>query len=169
MRVYTAEGTGPQTLPDDALLRRYGIDGHYTDCFSRDVQKALTLADFITAFYKSGPFIAERFVLSQAANETITNTDVDALARGEIEKFGLRDVEERSDDQILLKDRIGQTCSWLKVVRRRAGTQLYFGSAVIADSGVLPLRLRLLIGPILAYSRIVLTAASKTLAFERLR
>jgi hypothetical protein len=57
------------------------------------------------------------------------------LADGEAERFAAWDVENRSENEMLLCDFVGRTRSWLMTVPIKTvngdRTQLYFGSAVV--------------------------------------
>lgn len=51
-------------IPPDALLRRYRVDGTYTDCYATGSAGRITLARFVEAFYTTRLFRLERFVLA---------------------------------------------------------------------------------------------------------
>ena len=122
------------SLPDKALLARYrDMPGAYTDCYSVGVEQAVSAAQFIEAFYTTGLFRCERFVL-MLIGRGCNDADVRALAVGEASAFAAWTVEGRTDAQLLVCDFVGLTRSWLMVDVRldgRRGTQLYFGSAVV--------------------------------------
>lgn len=147
-------------LPPDALLARF-VPPAYTDCFTAHLPRPVALGTFLTAFYTTRLFKAERLVLS-AAGYPSTDLDVTALARGEARRFAAWTVEARTGDQLLMTDVSGRTRSWF-CVRQQAGggTTLHFGSAVLprpgtADMGAL---YRLLLCPHKLYSRALLRAA----------
>lgn len=121
------------TVPRDALLQRYvGAGANYTDCFEVMSPGAVTLPDFITAFYTTWLFRLERTVLSVAMRRRITDADVQGLAQG-ADRFAAWTVEAREDVQILLCDTTGHTRSYLAVSAKDGGvTRLIFGSAVVA-------------------------------------
>jgi hypothetical protein len=123
------------SLPDGALLARYReLAGAYTDCFTVSVGRAVTATEFIEAFYTTGLFKCERFVLF-LIGRGCTDEDARRLARGEADKFAAWTVEGRAEGQLLVCDFAKATRSWLMVGPRQdgqAGTQLYFGSAVVA-------------------------------------
>jgi hypothetical protein len=126
------------TLPQHALLQRYTADpSNYTDCYVKDVADSVSLTEFITAFYTTPLFRAERFVLKVAVRRPSTDHDVIALAKGEVTKFAAWTVEDREDDQILLCDMSGHTRSWFMVQPIDTGTRLYFGSAVTPATGIM--------------------------------
>lgn len=147
------------SLPGDALLHRYDARSDcYTDCYAAPVG-APDLATCITAFYSTPLFGVERLVLRLAGHPS-TGADITALAAG-ADQFAAWTVEDRSPDQILLRDVTGRTRSWLCL---RAG-QLYFGSAV------LPPRPGAGLGPVFTallplhklYARALLAAAARRL------
>lgn len=121
------------TVPGDALLQRYvGAGANYTDCFEVMSPGAVTLPDFIQAFYTTWLFRMERAVLTVAMRRKISDTDVQALARG-ADRFAAWTVEARADAQILLCDTAGHTRSYLAVsATDGSATRLIFGSAVVA-------------------------------------
>lgn len=122
------------SLPDGALLQRYrDMPGAYTDCFTASVRRVVSPAEYVEAFYTTGLFKCERFVLF-LIGRGCTDEDARALAEGKAQKFAAWTVEGREQDQLLVCDFAKATRSWLMVGPRRdgaAGTQLYFGSAVV--------------------------------------
>lgn len=122
------------SLPDGALLTRYrDMPGAYTDCFTAPVGREVSASEFIEAFYTTWLFKCERFVLF-LIGRGCTDADARALAIGKVDKFAAWTVEGRADRQLLVCDFAKLTRSWLMVGARRdggAGTQLYFGSAVV--------------------------------------
>jgi hypothetical protein len=118
------------------LLQRYvGAGANYTDCFEVMSPDAVTLPDFIEAFYSTWLFRLERMVLSVTLRRRIVDTDVEALALG-ADRFAAWTVEGREDAQILLCDTSGHTRSYLAVSAKDGGvTRLIFGSAVMAQNG----------------------------------
>jgi hypothetical protein len=125
----------PRALPSDALLARYAQAGAYTDCYATEVPGSVTFVRFVTAFYTSGLFKLERFILRWALARPSTDVEAAQLAAGARGSFAAWDVEARAEDQILLRDLAGRTRSWLMVraLDGGAGTRLYFGSAVVPE------------------------------------
>ena len=120
-----------ETLPENALLQRYAQnDKNYTDCFVKEVPGNISLTDFITAFYTTPLFRAERFVLKLAVRRPSTDAQAQAIAAGQAEEFAVWSVEDRSEDQALFCDMASSTRSWFMVEPIDGGTRLYFGSAV---------------------------------------
>jgi hypothetical protein len=121
-------------LPADAILGRYGgTDQTYTDCYSTELERRVSLARYIEAFYTSQIFTFERFILSIMLARPSTDTQARELAAGERDTFAAWHVEEHDLQQILLSDFRGRTRSWLMVETLLEGTatRLYFGSAVV--------------------------------------
>lgn len=158
-------------LPETALLLRYGVGANYTDCLVLDLDIPVTLPSFVEAFYTTPLFRMERLILAVAARPS-TDAGVRALAEGQIESFAAWKVEERNPDQILLRDVTGRTRSWFMVSARsdgRSGTQLSFGSAIVAvpgragqEASIGPVY-RALTGVHVVYSRALLSAAASRL------
>lgn len=146
-------------LPSDALLHQYDQHGHYTDCFRIDLPTAVSLAQFIEAFYTTWLFRLERAVLSVALRRRITDTHVTELANG-AQTFAAWQVEGRDDAQILLRDVSGRTRSWLHCLAADdSSTRLYFGSAVLAHDGTLSRIVTMTIPLHRAYARGLLRTA----------
>lgn len=127
-----------EKLPERALLQRYAQNPHdYTDCFVKDVPNDVSLTDFITAFYTTPLFRAERFVLKVAMRRPSTDAQAQAIAAGQAKDFAVWSVEERTDDQALFCDMASSTRSWFMVEPFEGGKRLYFGSAVTPGTGFL--------------------------------
>ena len=142
------------------------------DCFSFDLPRKATLAEFVEAFYTSDLFRLERWVLRLLVRRGSTDDEARALARGERDSFAAWAVEARAPDQLLMREFTGRTRSWFMTapVPEAAGTRLYFGSVVVParstgsgppDLG--PVHGRL-IGFHARYSRMLLRAAARRLA-----
>ncbi len=122
-------------IPVSALLRQYLGSGAYTDCYSTEIAAAVSLEQYVTAFYTTPVFKLERQILKWSVSRPSTDDQARALARGTIDTFAAWHVESRRDDQLLLRDYQGRTRSWLMVAPRATDgserTRLYFGSAVV--------------------------------------
>lgn len=121
--------TGP--LPEHAFLRKYAQDGAYTDCYYVDLARHVSHDEFVTAFYCSRVFRAERALLGLFARRPASDADAARLGRGETSRFSIWDVEAREPGQVLMREFTGATRSWLMSENTGAGTRLYFGSAVV--------------------------------------
>lgn len=135
----TRTGIRPCALPADASLGRYAGEGGFADCYCTEVDRAVSLAEYVEAFYSTALFKLERSILRLALSRPSTDADVQRLARGEADAFAAWTVEARVPDQLLLSDTTGRTKSWLRVVAMDGagapGTRLYFGSAVVPKRG----------------------------------
>jgi hypothetical protein len=123
----------PCELPGDAFLLRFAHEGSYTDCFYMDFPRAVALSEYVASFYTTPLFKIERAILGLVARKPSTDTGARQLALGQVSSFAIWRVEGRSDNQLLLCDFFGRTCSWLMVAPDEGGvgtTRLYFGSAV---------------------------------------
>jgi len=153
------------TLPDEALLQEYVRNGSYTDCYSTAVNRAVPLAEFVTAFYTTWLFKLERLILRWAVSRPSTDEQAALLASGDLDAFAAWSVEGRTDNQLLMCDFQKRTRSWFMVM----GTQLYFGSAVVPvrnpETGELKLRpqYNALLGLHRLYSRALLACAKSRL------
>ncbi|HYE85359.1 MAG TPA: hypothetical protein VEA16_03315 [Vicinamibacterales bacterium] len=153
-------------LPDDAFLRRYLQEGGYADCFAIELPIAASQAEYVEAFYTTSVFKLERWLLAKLVARPSTDAQAGDLAAGKRDAFAAWTVEDRRDDQLLLRDLAGRTRSWLMSMPAadRSATRLYFGSAVVPvvdRRGVARLgwMFRALLGFHRLYSRILLRAA----------
>jgi hypothetical protein len=125
----------PHELPADALLATLRAEGAYTDCYAVEVPGVVTLAEFVTAFYTTPLFRLERWILAVAVRRPSTDAEAASVARGERANFAAWSIGGRTNDQLLMRDFAGRTCSWFKVEAlgdtAGSGTRLLFGSAVI--------------------------------------
>lgn len=159
----------PCPLPEAALLRAYQGSGAYTDCFSTDLPGIISHQQFVAAFYATWAFRPEQFILKWLLKKPSDDAGAAQLAAGSCEQFAAWEVEKRAKDQLLLRDFMGSTRSWLMVevisVDNVATTRLYFGSAVVPrrdrKTGQVSLGMgfKLLLGFHKAYSKILLRAA----------
>lgn len=155
-------------LPQEALLNHYRTEGGYTDCYVTELGHAISLPDYIEAFYTTWLFKLERWVLSWLARRPSSDTQARALAMGQGTDFAAWHLEQRDEKQLLMCDFQGNTRSWLMCLPIAGGqsTRLYFGSAIVPvvdpDSGEKRLGplFRLLLGFHKRYSRALLRAAA---------
>ena len=119
-------------LPDGALLGRYrDKPGCHMDCYSTVIERQVSAEAFIAAFYTTGLFKCERFVLF-LIGRGCTDEDARRLAAGKVEAFAAWTVEARAENQLLVCDFFGSTRSWLMSAPGGSGaTRLYFGTAVV--------------------------------------
>jgi len=123
------------SVPANALLAKYSMDGIYTDCYATVIPGRTFLAEFVFAFYTTFLFRLERFILKSVVAKPSVDSQARQLADGDIENFAAWHVEGRSENEILMCDFRGRTRSWLMVAPMStvngARTRLYFGSAVV--------------------------------------
>ncbi|MEP6884214.1 MAG: hypothetical protein ABJC66_05640 [Gammaproteobacteria bacterium] len=160
------------SVPGDSLLKTHRGAAHperwgnYGDCFSVGVDGAVSLADFVFAFYTSPLFRVERLILQILAGAPASDGDALALAQGSAKTFSVWYTGERTATQLLMCDRYERTRSWFQVVPLAGGrTLLQFGSAVAAapQSATKVSRpgavFSLLLGFHILYSQLLLSAA----------
>jgi hypothetical protein len=165
-----------EAAPEDSLLKTYrgGVHperwGRYGDCFSARVDRAVSLADFVFAFYTSPVFRLERWLLRVFIGAASSDTGARALADGSAASFAAWYVGDRTATQLLMCDRFERTRSWFRVLALDGGgTLLQFGSAVAAGrekgaAAATPSRgFRLLLGFHVLYSKILLNAAKTSI------
>ena len=161
-------------LPEHALLIKYARGGAYADCYSVEIARSVSHAEYVEAFYTGTLFRLERLLLTWLVSRPSTDAQARELALGRASTFAAWRVEARSTDQLLMCDLSGRTRSWLMVSPVAAGgsasTRLYFGSAVVpaADKRSGQARLgfafKALLGFHKLYSRALLSAARSRLA-----
>jgi len=118
-------------IPANTLLDKYSINGAYTDCYSTEISGQVSFPEFIFSFYTTPLFKLERLILTLTVSKPSTDIQARQLTDGNIEKFAAWTVEDRSENQLLLRDFLGRTRSWFMVVPvSETRTQLYFGSAI---------------------------------------
>jgi len=124
-----------RAVPANSLLANYSMDGTYTDCYTTEISERIAFSEFVFAFYTTPLFKLERLILKWMVSKPSTDAQARQLADGNIEKFAAWHVENRSENEILMRDFRGRTRSWLMVVPVNtvsgARTRLYFGSAVL--------------------------------------
>ena len=156
-------------LPQRALLSRYLESGDYTDCYVADVDRVVSHADYVRAFYTTLPFKTERLILKWAIAKPSTDEDASLLAEGKADRFAAWYVEDRAEDQLLLSDFRERTRSWLMTEASNGSTRLYFGSAVIKERDPemqehrMGRSFSLLLGFHRLYSRVLLSSARRRL------
>lgn len=155
-------------LPDAALLRRFAGQGEYTDCFAAPIPIEPSLPVFVEAFYTTWLFKTERVILKWLLSLPSTDDEARQVARGTRDSFAAWNVEERSENQLLLIDVHKRTGSWFMVETREAGGRLLFGSVVFRTAETPAGRnirwtYRSLLGLHRLYSRALLSAARSRL------
>jgi hypothetical protein len=153
-------------LPEHALLARYAGNGGYTDCYATDLPGSFSHAEFVAAFYTTWLFKVERAILKWLVAKPSTDAEAAELAQGERHAFAAWTVEASAPNQLLMRDFLGNTRSWLMIEPRHDGgvTRLYFGSAVVPRAvhhgrPRLGFSFRALLGFHRRYSRALLAAA----------
>jgi len=160
-------------LPDQALLAEYTRGGAYTDCYTTQVARSVSHAEYVEAFYTGSVFKLERLLLGWLVSKPSTDAQAKGLALGSLNTFSAWRVEARTADQLLMCDLNGRTRSWLMVAPLQASTastRLYFGSAVVpvrdraSGQARLGFLFKALLGFHKLYSRVLLNAARSRLA-----
>ena len=130
----TEPGIEARDLPEHSLLaHRRGPDCH-RDAYCAEVPRAVSLSEYITAFYSSIQFTPERKLLALIGRGA-SRADIAALAEGRADSFAAWEVEARTDNQLLMRDFQDRTCSWLMLQPTTGGTRLWFGSGVRNPDG----------------------------------
>ena len=128
-------------MPEGALLKRYlnssasdDVEA-YTDCYAVSIDRAVVLSDFVFAFYTTRVFKLERAILKHFAAKPSSDYEAKQVSDGSTDAFAVWTVEDRTEDQLMMRDYRGRTRSWFmvspKVATGQPRTLLYFGSAVV--------------------------------------
>lgn len=171
-----------QSVPESSLLKTYrgGLHpdawGTYSDCFSVPIERTVSLADFVYAFYTTPIFRIERRIIHALVKIASTDEQARQLAEGSRNDFAAWRLAQRTDSQLLLGDIRDQTRSWLAVTptgtAQRARTLLQFGSGIAAQQDPRTgqqkrsLGFRLLGGFHVVYSQVLLHSARRRLENE---
>lgn len=148
-------------MPEAALHARYGREGAYVDCFTTEIPRHVSHSQFVEAFYTSRVFKLERLILKWIVGKQSTDAEAKELAAGMRDRFAAWTVEGRSTDQLLMRDYLGHTRSWLMVAAcERDGTRLHFGSVVVPKRRF---PYNVLLGFHRLYSRVLLSSAAARL------
>jgi hypothetical protein len=166
----------PHPVPDDALHAKYAREGGYADCFVLDMNRGVTLAEFVAAFYTTWLFRLERFILAWLVRKPSTDFEALALARGQRTTFAAWSIEAQAEGQLLMRDFQDRTRSCFIVSPmpgNNRGTRLLFGTGIkpVADGAAGARRLsggfRVLMPFHRLYSRALLRAAVARLSRSR--
>lgn len=157
-------------VPEQALHAHYQRDGGYADCYTTDIARVVSQAQFVEAFYTTWLFKLERWILGWSVNKPSTDAQAREIARAQRSAFAAWTVEARLEDQLLMCDFLGHTRSWFMVEPQHGATRLYFGSVVTSrldeatGKRALGRSYRLLLGFHKLYSRALLRTARRRLA-----
>lgn len=140
----SSHSAGPCDIPHGSLLAIYaeaptvGTVPNYCDCYSTRIEASVSLQDFVYAFYTSRAFSIERKLLALRLRVPSADEDARSLATGQCNRFSAWCVENRRDDEVLLRFPESNTASWLMVRpnpgKGAGGTELLFGSVVFPKS-----------------------------------
>ena len=119
-------------LPPGSLLARLAAErSAYADAYTLRLPRAVTLAEFVEAFYTTRLFKVERALLMLFGKPS-SDTAARAVARGEDERLAIWTVQARAGDELLMHEDSGATRSWFKAeAGEGGGTTLWFGSAIV--------------------------------------
>ena len=159
-------------FPSGALLLDHdeNMQPAMADCFSLTLNKNVTIASFLAAFYTSKIFKIERKILAFALQKPSTDEQAIALSKSQRDTFAIWTQAYRDNEQIVLSDFKGSTKSWLMVKQITSSeTQIFFGTAVmptVKKDGSLgePSKLFVILGSFhRLYSKLLLWSAAKVL------
>lgn len=119
--------------PPDSLIGARAQTGDRVDGFTAEIDGDISLQALVERFYNSPAFRPERWLLSAFFGMPSSDDDVAALASGARTGFAAWTVEARNAREIILRDFLGFTRSWLMAERLpepdAPRTRLWFGTA----------------------------------------
>jgi len=149
------------------LLLQHNPPGAFADAYALELPQAVSLADYVTAFYCTPLFKLERGLIGLLLRRPESDASAAALGRGELAQFAAWQVLDRNAQELLLQDQSGRTRSWLRVEPVAGGTRLVFGSAVLPrPQGGMGWGFKTLLGFHGWYSRALLQAAGRRLSMS---
>ena len=156
-------------LPPQTLLSQYASNGAFTDCYTAEIERPVSQAEFIEAFYTSAAFRFERLLLGLFLSKPFSSAQARQLAAGELSRVSAWRVEGRTANELLMCDFLGYTRSWLMVTATsEQSTCLYFGSALLPRKGMRKpgagIVWKALLGFHKFYSRALLSSARRRVA-----
>ncbi len=112
------------------------MTGAYTDCYEIEIQFAISIPEFVYAFYTTPLFKLERLILQIMVSKPSTDLQAKQVADGEIDKFAAWTMEARTENELLMCDFLSRTRSWFMTIPvGESRTRLYFGTAVVPKAG----------------------------------
>ena len=161
-RVHTSD------IPSPSL-----VDTHYSksseriDCYRIFVENSTNLESFVGCFYRGRLFRIERALISLVTGHKSSHAQLDELLSKKTKIFSAWTECQRNENQLIMCDYQGRTCSWFMVEPHKNGTYLYFGT-VLKRTNYFP-RFEWLSKPIFTlllpvhglYSRLLLSAAAR--------
>jgi hypothetical protein len=117
--------------PPGSLLGRLAQErSAFADAYTLSLPRAVTLPEFVEAFYTTRLFKVERALLGLFGKPS-SDAMARAVARGEGQRMAAWTIEAREGDELLMHEDSGATRSWFKAEAGAGGTTLWFGSAVV--------------------------------------
>ena len=110
------------------------LEKGYADSYRTEINRSISLEEYVYNFYTSPLFKIERFILAWTVSKPSQDLDAREIAKGNTEKFAAWTVENRRENELLMCDFTKRTRSWFMV--KQVGTsdaprtQLYFGTGV---------------------------------------
>lgn len=120
-------------VPANSLLASYTGNG-YTDSYRTELTGHISMEDYVYKFYTSSLFKLERFILTWSVRKPSTDTQAKEISEGNTNKFAAWTLEDRRENELLMRDMADHTRSWFMVnhlgTKESPKTQLYFGTGI---------------------------------------
>ena len=125
LRVHKSE------IPMTALVKAYqGQPKTRIDCYRIFIDKPIKLESFIGRFYRGRLFRIERFLIHKIVRHPSSEAQLNDLLSGMSKTFSAWTQSARNENQLIMCDYQGRTCSWFMVEPQDEGTNLYFGTVL---------------------------------------
>ena len=85
-------------LPQGALLGKYLRAGAYADCYFTEIERPVSHAEYVEAFYSTAVFKVERLLLAGLVSKPSTDAQVKELAAGTLNLFSSVAPEESAEN-----------------------------------------------------------------------
>jgi len=110
------------------------LEKGYADSYRTEVDGHVSMEDYVYKFYTSPLFKLERFILTWSVRKPSTDKQAKEISEGNTNKFAAWTLEDRRENELLMRDMADRTRSWFMVnhlgTRENPKTQLYFGTGI---------------------------------------
>jgi hypothetical protein len=110
------------------------LEKGYADSYRTEVDGHISMKDYVYKFYTSPLFKLERFILTWSVRKPSTDMQAKEISEGNTNKFAAWTLEDRRENELLMRDMADRTRSWFMVnhlgTKENPKTQLYFGTGI---------------------------------------
>ena len=124
-------GVRKSEIPMTALVKAYqGQPKTRIDCYKIYADKLVNLEYFVGRFYRGRLFRIERALISRFTGHPSSDKQLNDLLSATSKTFSAWTQSARNENQLIMCDYQGRTCSWFMVEPQDEGTSLYFGTVL---------------------------------------